>query len=205
MRNHDTEGPRKFDVVLRGYARGPVDEYVARLHEWLVDSEARAESAVQNATAAVGDRVSEILQTAFGAAEQVREGGEKEAAKALEQAEERAAEVLRFAERRADQLRERAEATLKEAEKVKADAIATARAEAERSLDEARHQHDAIQQSIKELADRKANALRELNRLQHYLAGAPDVRVSGPMEARPDIEPAPAKGEPRTKASPAAS
>jgi chromosome segregation ATPase len=206
MRNHETEGPRKFDVVFRGYARGPVDEYVTRLHEWLVDCEARAENAMQNATAVVGDRVSEILQTAFDAAEQARQSTEKEAAKALEQAEQRAAEVLRFAERRADQLRERADATLKEAEKTKEEAIANARAEAERSLDEARHQQDAIRQSIKELADRKANALRELTRLQTYLAGAPEARSVEPVEARPDIEPPSTEiNASATQAAPAAS
>ena len=56
MRSHEGEGPKQFKVGFRGYRREPVDEYVERLHQWLVDSEARAEHAVEAATAAVGER-----------------------------------------------------------------------------------------------------------------------------------------------------
>ena len=54
MRSHEGEGPKQFEVGFRGYRREPVDEYVERLHQWLLDSEARAEHAVEAATAAVG-------------------------------------------------------------------------------------------------------------------------------------------------------
>jgi chromosome segregation ATPase len=175
MRTDEIEGPKQFDVAFRGYARGPVDEYVARLHEWAVDCEARAEDALKSATKAVGDRVGDILRTAFEAGEQARLTSEKDAAKLLEEAEKRATEVLRFAERRAEQVGEQADATLKEAEKAKAAAIEAAQAEAERSLEEARHRYDAMEQSINELGERKANALKELARLQKYLAGVPEV------------------------------
>jgi len=205
MRSHDQEGPKKFDVVFRGYARGPVDEYVARLHEWLVDCEARAENAMQNAAAGVGDRVSEILKAAFEVGEEARQTSEKDAVKLLEQAEQRAAEVLHFAERRAEQLRERAEATLAEAEKVKTDAVETAQAEAERTLEEAHQRYDALEDSIKELSDRKAKALGELSRLQDYLAGVPEVRPVDAAGTKPDIEPTEANGaRPVPQASPAA-
>ena len=66
MRSHEGEGPKQFKVGFRGYRREPVDEYVERLHQWLVDSEARAEHAVEAATAAVGERASEILRAALG-------------------------------------------------------------------------------------------------------------------------------------------
>src|SRR5579864_7620926 len=88
MPKQDTEGPKKFDVVFRGYARDPVDEYVARLHEWLLDSEARADNAVQAAAAAVGERVNDILRAALEAGEQARQSADKEAAKLVGQAEE---------------------------------------------------------------------------------------------------------------------
>ena len=68
MRSHEGEGPKQFKVGFRGYRREPVDEYVERLHGWLVDSEARAENAVEAATVAVGERASEILRAALGSA-----------------------------------------------------------------------------------------------------------------------------------------
>ena len=66
MRSYEGEGPKQFKVGFRGYRREPVDEYVERLHQWLVDSEARAEDAVEAATAAVGERAAEILRAALG-------------------------------------------------------------------------------------------------------------------------------------------
>ena len=56
MGSYEGEGPKKFTVGFRGYKREPVDQYVERLHGWLLDSEARAENAVEDATVAVGDR-----------------------------------------------------------------------------------------------------------------------------------------------------
>ena len=66
MGSHEGEGPKQFKVGFRGYRREPVDEYVERLHQWLVDSEARAEHAVEAATTAVGDRAAEILRARLG-------------------------------------------------------------------------------------------------------------------------------------------
>jgi cell division septum initiation protein DivIVA len=130
-----SEGPT-FDVVFKGYERASVDEYMTRLHEWLLDSEDRADQAAQAATdatreaeelrrrladleqralsspeaaGAVGERVAQILRAALETGETARHHSEEEAAKLLQQAEQRATDVLRAAERRAAQLRDAGE------------------------------------------------------------------------------------------------
>ena len=132
MRSHEGEGPKQFEVAFRGYQRGPVDEYVARLHGWLMDSEARAEHAVTAATAAVGERAAEILRAALEVGEQARA----------------------------------------EAEALKVTAVENAQAEADRVMDEAHQKIEELQQSIDNLAVRRANVVNELGRLQQYLAAA---------------------------------
>ena len=158
MRSHEGEGPnpKQFDVGFRGYRREPVDEYVERLHGWLVDSEARAEHAVEAAIIAVGERASEILRAAIAVGEQAR----------------------------------------LEAEAVKAAAVANAQAEADHMMEEARRQIDALQQTIDNLAVRKASVLSELGRLQQYLAAAApdgDTRDSEPDDGEDadDVDEAP--------------
>jgi chromosome segregation ATPase len=135
VRRQGSDGPT-FDVVFKGYERTSVDEYMTRLHEWLLDSEERADQAAQAATdstreaeelrrrladleqralsspeaaGAVGERVAHILRSALEAGEAARHHSEEEAAKLLQQAEQRATDVLRAAERRGAQLREAAE------------------------------------------------------------------------------------------------
>ena len=135
VRRQGSEGPT-FDVVFKGYERTSVDEYMTRLHEWLLDSEERADQSAQaaveatreaeelrrrlgdveqralsspEAAGAVGERVAHILRSALEAGEAARHHSEEESAKLLQQAEQRATDVLRAAERRAAQLRDAAE------------------------------------------------------------------------------------------------
>jgi cell division septum initiation protein DivIVA len=138
VRRQGSDGPT-FDVVFKGYERASVDEYMTRLHEWLLDSEERAEKAAQaasdasreaeelrrrlneleqraltspEAAGAVGERVAQILRAALETGEAARQHSEEEAAKLLQQAEQRSSDVLRAAERRAAQLRDAAESEL---------------------------------------------------------------------------------------------
>lgn len=175
MRSHEGEGPEQFEVGFRGYRRGPVDEYVERLHQWLLDSEARAEHAVEAATAAVGDKASGILRAALAVGEQANQ----------------------------------------DAEAVKVAAVDNAQAEADRMMEDAHRQIEALQQSIDNLAVRRANVLSELGRLQKYLAAAapdgsaranaPDDEgdevddIDEPISAAPDIR-APSKNGDRSVA-----
>src|ERR1700686_3386988 len=106
MRSHEGEGPKQFDVGFRGYKREPVDQYVERLHGWLLDSEARAENAVEDATVAVGDRASEILRAALEVGEQARLEAEAVKAAAVENAKAEAERRMEDAPRQIDALQQ---------------------------------------------------------------------------------------------------
>jgi F-type H+-transporting ATPase subunit b len=106
MRSHEGEGPKQFDVGFRGYKREPVDEYVERLHGWLLDSEARAENAVENATVAVGERAAEILRAALEVGEQARLEAEAVKAEAVENAQAEAERMMEDAHRQIDALQQ---------------------------------------------------------------------------------------------------
>ena len=106
MRSHEGEGPKQFDVGFRGYKREPVDEYVERLHGWLLDSEARAANAVETATVAVGARASEILRAALEVGEQARLEAEAVTAAAVENAQAEADRMMEDAHRQIDALQQ---------------------------------------------------------------------------------------------------
>jgi len=106
MGSYEGEGPKKFTVGVRGYKREPVDQYVERLHQWLLDSEARADNAVEAATVAVGDRASEILRAALGAGDTARQEAETVKAAAIENAKTEAEAVMQDAHRQIDALQQ---------------------------------------------------------------------------------------------------
>jgi negative regulator of replication initiation len=106
MGSYEGEGPKKFTVGFRGYKREPVDQYVERLHQWLLDSEARAENAVEAATIAVGERASEILRAALGAGDKARQEAESVKATAIENAKGEAEAVMQDAHRQIDALQQ---------------------------------------------------------------------------------------------------
>ncbi|HLI74669.1 MAG TPA: hypothetical protein VKU86_12390 [Acidimicrobiales bacterium] len=172
MRRQGTDGPT-FDVVFKGYERTSVDEYMTRLHEWLLDSEERADQAAQaaadatrevdelrrrladleqrslsspEAAGAVGERVAHILRAALETGEAAQHHAQEEAAKLLQQAEQRSTDVLRAAERRAAQLRDAAEREL-----------TTAREKSQAMLDDA----EAVVAAASEEARNEAGQLLE--------------------------------------------
>jgi hypothetical protein len=106
MRSHEGEGPKQFKVAFRGYERATVDEYVERLHQWLLDSEARAEHAVEAATAAVGERAAEILRASLTVSEQAEEEAEAVKAAAVENAQAEADRMMGDAHRQIDALQQ---------------------------------------------------------------------------------------------------
>jgi len=106
MRSHEGEGPKQFKVSFRGYQREPVDEYVERLHQWLVDSEARAEQAVQAATAAVGERASEILRAALAVGDKAAQEADAAKATALENAQTEADRLMKDAHHQIEALQQ---------------------------------------------------------------------------------------------------
>ena len=94
MGSYEGEGPKQFKVGFRGYQREPVDEYVERLHQWLLDSEARAENAVEAATIAVGERAAEILRAALAPATRREQEAEAVKAAAIENAKAEADRMM---------------------------------------------------------------------------------------------------------------
>jgi hypothetical protein len=106
MRSHEGEGPKQFKVGFRGYRRDTVDEYVERLHQWLVDSEARAEQAVEVATAAVGERAAEILRAALDVGEKAQQEADAVKAAAVENAQAEADRMMGDAHRQIDALQQ---------------------------------------------------------------------------------------------------
>lgn len=181
----NTEGP-EFAIAMRGYDRAQVDDYLARLHEWLLESQARTARAEEQAAAAgraaeelrqqivvleersfsstpdsikaLGDRVGRILTTAFEAAEDMRTTAERDSGTVLAEAEARATQI-----------------------------VEDARLEAEGLLEDANRRRAAVEQQVSALANHRARAEEELGRLHQYLAGAlqppaPDA-VSAPQAA----------------------
>lgn len=106
MRSHEGEGPKQFEVGFRGYRREPVDEYVERLHQWLLDSEARADNAVEAATEAVGERAAEILRAALAVGEQAKQEAEAVKAAAVENANAEAEAMMEDAHHQIDALQQ---------------------------------------------------------------------------------------------------
>ncbi len=106
MGSYEGEGPKQFAVGFRGYRRQPVDEYVERLHQWLVDSEARAENAVESATTAVGNRAAEILRAALAAGDTARQEAEALKVTAMENAKAEADRLMADAHRQIEELQQ---------------------------------------------------------------------------------------------------
>src|SRR5580693_7160228 len=106
MGSYEGEGPKKFAVGFRGYRRQPVDEYVERLHQWLVDSEARAEDAVESAATAVGNRAAEILRAALAVGDTARQEAEALKVTAMENAKAEADRVTADANRQIEELQQ---------------------------------------------------------------------------------------------------
>jgi hypothetical protein len=95
-----------FPIVLRGYDRVAVDEYVRRTSQLVAELTATRspEAAVRRALERVGEEVSGILQRAHETAEQITAQSRIEAEDRLEQARNEAAQITRDAEARLKEL-----------------------------------------------------------------------------------------------------
>ena len=133
----------EFAIALRGYDRDQVDEYVARLRDWMVEAQSRvdlAESAAEaerRDAAALRDRLAELeskgpqlppsfeslgakiasmLALAEESATELRQRAEEDAEARLSQARRAADQLLRNAEARLAEARQAAEELLRNAE-----------------------------------------------------------------------------------------
>lgn len=188
-----TTTPPEFALVMRGYDRFQVDDYVARQATWLAEAQARveaAESAAREAHAqaadlrsriargerkesttapksveALGERVGRILQVALDAAEEVRTEADLDARSRRAEAERTLVEARAMAA----SVTSRAE---EEARTGHDQILAEARAEAERVRGEAARREQEVEARVAALAARRSAALAELTRVHQSLARA---------------------------------
>jgi DivIVA domain-containing protein len=96
----------EFPVVLRGYDRDRVDDYVQRISQLVAELQATRspESAVRRALERVGDEVSGILQRAHDTGGRITAQSRSEAEDRLEAARHEAAQIVLRAEERVREL-----------------------------------------------------------------------------------------------------
>jgi DivIVA domain-containing protein len=96
----------EFPIVLRGYDRDSVDEYVRRTSQLVAELQATRspEAAVRRALERVGEEVSGILQRAHDTAGRITAQSRSEAEDRLEAARQEAAQIVQRAEDRVREL-----------------------------------------------------------------------------------------------------
>src|SRR5215212_6129376 len=88
-----------FPVAFRGYERGAVDRYVAKMAELVAELEATqlSETVVERALEEVGEQTSGILQEARDSADEITSKSRSQAEGRMQRAEREAASVRREA------------------------------------------------------------------------------------------------------------
>lgn len=162
----------QFATVMRGYDRGQVDDYVARLNDFVADAEARAQRAERSVADVVrrNERLTDELRQAIERGQHVRAG------ESYEGLGERIEHILRLAGEEADSIRQQA------------------RNEAEEIAAEARRRRDAerenAERELAAVAARRESVVSELRRVQDALSTLGLKQAL--EEALPDGTPQPA-------------
>jgi DivIVA domain-containing protein len=143
----------QFASVMRGYDRGQVDDYVARLNDFLGDAEQRANRAERSLADALrrNERLTEELRQAID-----RQHREPSSSEPYEGIGERIESILRLAAEEADSLRERGRSDA-------AEMVEQARRRREQEVHVAEHELEAV-------AERRDNVVAELRKVQDVLA-----------------------------------
>ena len=190
----------EFATVMRGYDRGQVEDYVARLHDFLHDAEQRAVTAMRR-QAQSEHRIARLEQE-LGQARQapgVPEQLGQRLTEILRLAGEEAADVRASARAQADELvqgaRTKAQAQLEEAGRRAEQQLQQAREHAERLVAEARQESEAVrvhhEKSLADLTRRRDEVAAELERVREILAslglsaGKPAQPAEQRVEGRP--------------------
>ncbi len=108
----------EFPIVLRGYDRDSVDQYVQQASRMVAELLATRspEAAVRRALERVGEEVSGILQRAHETAERITTQSRSEAEDRLQTARQEAEQIIRRAEDRLQTARQEAEQIIRRAE-----------------------------------------------------------------------------------------
>lgn len=186
----------EFAVVVRGYDRAQVDEYLGELLAWVSEAERRM-LATDQANESLRREVVQLRTAAASLEERAGVPGPQ----SLNAFSERMGQVMSSAVAAADELRVQAEREANE----RRDAVAAevermlerAKAEAREILRRARAKERDLQESIAALAERRGVAVEELGRLHHQLS-----ELLAMPEATPAIGPRP--DGPESQATPSA-
>lgn len=146
--NHEAPLPQ-FATVMRGYDRGQVDDYVARLNDFVADAEQRAHRAERSIADVTrrNERLTEELRHA------IERQHSEHAGEPYEGLGERVEHIFRLAGEEADSIRAQARA---EAEEIMADAKRrreTERENAERELTAVASRRDAVVGELRRVQD----------------------------------------------------
>ena len=180
-----TPGLPEFTPAMRGYDRGQVDDYVARLGDFVADAEQRAQRAEDNVAELIrrNERLTEELRQAIDRRRPGRSGA------AYDGLGERVSEILRLATEEADAIRMQArtdsEAMVTEATKHRA----SERESRERELAEMTTRRDAVVAELRRVQE----VLATLGLGQHVLpAEAIEAAATAATDLPTAVDPAPA-------------
>lgn len=173
----------EFAVVVRGYDRAQVDEYLGELLAWLSEAERRI-LATDEANESLRREVVQLRAAAASLEERAGVPGPQ----SLSAFSERMEEVMQSAVAAAEELRAQAEREANE----RRDAVAgevermieRAKAEAREILRRARAMERDLEENISSLSDRRAVAVEELGRLHRQLSevlSMPAAAAVGPV------------------------
>jgi cell division septum initiation protein DivIVA len=167
----------QFATVMRGYDRGQVDDYVARLNDFVADAEQRAQRAERTLTDLTrrNERLTDELHQAVERQQQLRSG------EPYEGLGERIEHIFRLAGEDADHIRAQART---EAEEVIADAQRRRESEreaAERELGSVAGRRDAVVAELRRVHD----ALTTLGLRQPLDEALPDEAAPAAVAEQP--------------------
>jgi DivIVA domain-containing protein len=151
-----------FAVSLRGYDRGAVDAYVARVNRLIADLDVSGspEAAVRHALEQVGEQTSGLLQQAGQTAEEITVVARREAEESTARARAEAEEIVVKAKAEAEEILGRSKA---EAETIATQAREEAAQRLKRSQDEVAALQDEAKARMREL-DADTETIRQQRR-----------------------------------------
>jgi cell division septum initiation protein DivIVA len=153
-----------FTVARRGYDRREVDQFVAALGDWIETDAAKdlGDLAVKRKLELVGKSTAQILLTTEKESEGLRAQTEEECAELRSRAEAASRETRHAADEYAQKLREQADQDARRTGEA-------AGAKAKEIVERAERRRAHVEAAIAELDARRADVLRELERLQGEL------------------------------------
>jgi len=187
-----------FASARRGYKKQDVDQFLARLTDWLEGNRGEeASAATKQALQEVGQRTSAILVAAQNSAEEILEAAQKE----RREADEYARDVRDKADRQAEATRKSSEAEAQrmrsEAERDAEEQISRARATVRKIEEDGESRKAEIGAEIDGLQQRRVEILRRVDELATQLTGTANEhrqpgQANGPAAGATD-EPAAAE------------